>query len=52
MARIYALEADGDFEAAIQAYDDSADIDERIGRPQEAAQSRQRIGILQQLIPP
>ncbi len=47
-----ALEAGGDFEAAIQAYDDSADIDERIGRPQEAAQSRQRIGMLQRLISP
>ena len=47
-----ALEAGGDFEAAIQAFDDSADIDERIGRAQEAAQSRQRIGILQRLISP
>lgn len=47
-----ALEVEGDFDAAIQAFDDSADVDELIGRGQEAMQSRQRIGILQRLISP
>jgi tetratricopeptide (TPR) repeat protein len=45
-----ALEAEGDFDAAIQAFDDSADVDERIGRNHEAGESRQRIRILRQLI--
>ncbi|MHC4216983.1 MAG: hypothetical protein ACYSU7_00870 [Planctomycetota bacterium] len=47
-----ALEAGGDFEAAIQAFDDSADIDESIGRGPEAAQSRERISSLQKHILP
>jgi tetratricopeptide (TPR) repeat protein len=45
-----ALEAGGDFDAAIQAFEDSADVDDMIGRAQEAAQSRERIGILHRLI--
>ncbi len=45
-----ALEVEGDFDAAIQAFDDSADVDELIGRGQEAVHSRQRIRILQKLI--
>lgn len=47
-----ALEAEGDFGAAIQAFDDAADIDERIGRSEEAWQARQRIGILRKLTAP
>ena len=47
-----ALEAEGDFDAAIQAFDDSADVDELIGRDQDALQSRHRIRILQTLIAP
>jgi tetratricopeptide (TPR) repeat protein len=47
-----ALEANEDLEAAIQAYDDSADVDELIGRAREAAESRQRITILQRAISP
>jgi tetratricopeptide (TPR) repeat protein len=47
-----ALEAEGDFEAAIQALDDSADIDALMGRWQEATQSRERIALLQKHISP
>jgi tetratricopeptide (TPR) repeat protein len=47
-----ALEAERDFDAAIQAFDDSADVDELIGRGQDAVQSRHRIKILQKLIAP
>ena len=47
-----ALEAQGDFDAAIQAFDDSADVDELIGKGQDAVQSRHRIRILQKLLAP
>jgi tetratricopeptide (TPR) repeat protein len=47
-----ALETGGDFEAAIQAFDDSADIDESIGRHQDAVQSRERIRLLQRDVSP
>ncbi|MHC4079741.1 MAG: tetratricopeptide repeat protein [Planctomycetota bacterium] len=47
-----ALEAEGDFDAAIQAFDDSADVDELIGRGEDAVQSRQRIRLLRKFISP
>jgi tetratricopeptide (TPR) repeat protein len=47
-----ALEAEGDFEAAMRAFDDSAEIDQMIGRHVEASESRQRIALLQRHISP
>jgi tetratricopeptide (TPR) repeat protein len=47
-----ALESEGDFEAAVRAFDDSAEIDQMIGRHVEASESRQRIAVLQKHISP
>lgn len=43
-----AMEGMADVQAAIEAFEDSAEIDEHIGRADEAALSQQRIKILQQ----
>jgi tetratricopeptide (TPR) repeat protein len=45
-----ALESEGDFEGAVSAFDDSAEIDQMIGRHVEASESRQRIALLQRHI--
>jgi len=47
-----ALESEGDFEAAVRAFDDSAEIDQMIGRHMEASESRHRMASLQKHISP
>ena len=42
-----AIERKGDFVAAIEAFDDSAEIDDHIGRHDEASLARQRVNMLQ-----